>query len=258
MDSIECPICNVKVSKEKIEKHVDNCLKFPKEKPATRRASMSPSNLEGFFLKKSKRKRPTSPSQDTKKKQCFDTCHSNNNDNGDTTVIPDSPPPLPSIDTECFEVDANRNSLPAPPPLPHPVSSFQNTLLKWSKKNGTSSSSSLSSEEKLEIVANKTNKENNSVNEFKNTQMEQQLIKTIKENEIKKKSDSAQPQSKKQQHIQLGKTPLADQMRPTDFDHYFGQEAVSSSKVLRDLFYNKIIPSLLLWGPPGCGKVYDL
>ena len=257
MDCIECPICNTKVSKEKIEKHVDNCLKYPKEKPATRRASMSPSaNLENYFTKKkSKRKRPSTSEEDTMKKQCVDNSVSNNDNNDDdttvipdddTTVIPDSPPPpLPSIDTECFKVDLDKISIPLPS-----EGSFQNTLFKWSKMNGSTSASS-SSEEKPA----KTNKKNQTSG-LKTPQTQQLIKMNSKEDRIKEKTGSAQPQRKKQkQKIQLGKTPLADQMRPTDFDHYFGQEAVSSSKVLRDLFCNKIIPSLLLWGPPGCGKV---
>ena len=65
-----------------------------------------------------------------------------------------------------------------------------------------------------------------------------------KEDKIKEKTGSAQPQRKKQkQKIQLGKTPLADQMRPTDFDHYFGQEAVSSSKVLPVSYTHLTLPT---------------
>lgn len=252
MDSIECPICNTKVSKEKIEKHVDNCLKYSKEKPATRRASMSPSNLEGFFLKKSKRKRPTSPTEDATKKQCVDNCVNNNNHDSDTTVIPDSPPPpLPSIDTESCEVDAVKIS--SPPSSQPSKGSFQNTLFKWSKMSGATSSSSSAEEKQGIIVVDKMKEENKSISEL-NIQLQtatQELMKMTKKDKNKGKA----AQHKSQQKIQLGKTPLANQMRPTDFDHYFGQEAVSSSKVLRDLFCNKIIPSLLLWGPPGCGKV---
>lgn len=242
MDLIECPVCNTKVSKEKIEKHVDNCLKYPKEKPTTRRASTSPSNLGSFFSKKSKRKRPSSP-KDTMKKLCVDNCASSNNNDDDTTVISDSPP-FPLVDTECSKVDPDKISIPSPPS--HPEGSFQNTLFKWSKINGASSSIS---EKKLGSVANET-KANAIINGFKNTKIEM-----TKEDKIKEKVDHTQAQHKKQKNIQLGKTPLADQMRPTNFDNYFGQDAVSSSKVLRDLFYNKIIPSLLFWGPPGCGKV---
>lgn len=51
--------------------------------------------------------------------------------------------------------------------------------------------------------------------------------------------------------------PLAEQMRPTDLANYFGQEHVLGlHKVLRTLLEKKDIPSMILWGPPGCGKVY--
>jgi putative ATPase len=47
-------------------------------------------------------------------------------------------------------------------------------------------------------------------------------------------------------------TPLAERMRPRSLDEVVGQqEAVS---VLRDLMGKTALPSLILWGPPGCGK----
>jgi putative ATPase len=50
--------------------------------------------------------------------------------------------------------------------------------------------------------------------------------------------------------------PLAEQMRPSDLTHYFGQEHVlGQDKVLRTLLEKRDIPSMILWGPPGCGKV---
>ncbi|XP_069698512.1 ATPase WRNIP1-like isoform X2 [Periplaneta americana] len=49
--------------------------------------------------------------------------------------------------------------------------------------------------------------------------------------------------------------PLAEQMRPSDLACYFGQEHVlGQNKVLRSLLEKKDIPSMVLWGPPGCGK----
>lgn len=44
-------------------------------------------------------------------------------------------------------------------------------------------------------------------------------------------------------------------MRPSDLACYFGQEHVlGQNKVLRSLLEKKDIPSMVLWGPPGCGK----
>ncbi len=48
--------------------------------------------------------------------------------------------------------------------------------------------------------------------------------------------------------------PLAEIMRPQNFADYFGQQTLSSGSVLRNLLDNNNIPSMILWGPPGCGK----
>ena len=50
--------------------------------------------------------------------------------------------------------------------------------------------------------------------------------------------------------------PLAERMRPLTMSDYIGQEqAVGHNKLLRTLFETNRIPSMILWGPPGCGKV---
>jgi len=49
--------------------------------------------------------------------------------------------------------------------------------------------------------------------------------------------------------------PLADRLRPRDFDGFFGQEElVGEGRLLRRLIEGDRIPSLIFWGPPGCGK----
>lgn len=49
--------------------------------------------------------------------------------------------------------------------------------------------------------------------------------------------------------------PLAERMRPDSLDHYIGQEhLVGKGAVLRKAIDAGIIPSLILWGPPGVGK----
>nr|XP_012320292.1 ATPase WRNIP1 isoform X2 [Aotus nancymaae] len=49
--------------------------------------------------------------------------------------------------------------------------------------------------------------------------------------------------------------PLADKMRPDTLQDYFGQSrAVGQETLLRSLLETNEIPSLILWGPPGCGK----
>jgi putative ATPase len=50
-------------------------------------------------------------------------------------------------------------------------------------------------------------------------------------------------------------TPLADRMRPSNLDEVVGQaELLGPRGPLRRLIESDTLPSLLLWGPPGCGK----
>ncbi|XP_040519870.1 ATPase WRNIP1 isoform X2 [Gallus gallus] len=49
--------------------------------------------------------------------------------------------------------------------------------------------------------------------------------------------------------------PLADRLRPDTLRDYVGQERVlGAHTLLRSLLESHEIPSLILWGPPGCGK----
>src|SRR5690349_22551617 len=49
--------------------------------------------------------------------------------------------------------------------------------------------------------------------------------------------------------------PLAERMRPRTLDEFIGQEKLlGPGKPLRQQIENDQITSMLLWGPPGCGK----
>ena len=49
--------------------------------------------------------------------------------------------------------------------------------------------------------------------------------------------------------------PLAERMRPTNLDNYIGQKhIVGEGAILRNAIESNILPSLILWGPPGVGK----
>ncbi|XP_037133084.1 ATPase WRNIP1 isoform X1 [Syngnathus acus] len=49
--------------------------------------------------------------------------------------------------------------------------------------------------------------------------------------------------------------PLAEILRPNSMEEYFGQsKVVGEQTLLRSLLDCQEIPSLILWGPPGCGK----
>lgn len=49
--------------------------------------------------------------------------------------------------------------------------------------------------------------------------------------------------------------PLAERMRPVSLDEFIGQdEAVGKNSVLRREIDHDMLSSMILWGPPGCGK----
>ncbi|MBN1959800.1 MAG: replication-associated recombination protein A [Deltaproteobacteria bacterium] len=50
-------------------------------------------------------------------------------------------------------------------------------------------------------------------------------------------------------------SPLAERLRPNSIDEIVGQERlIGSGRALRRLLERQELPSLILWGPPGCGK----
>ena len=51
------------------------------------------------------------------------------------------------------------------------------------------------------------------------------------------------------------KQPLAERMRPTRLENYMGQlDAVGEGKLVRQAIEQDKLFSMILWGPPGCGK----
>ncbi len=49
--------------------------------------------------------------------------------------------------------------------------------------------------------------------------------------------------------------PLAERVRPTHLDHYIGQEhIIGKESALRKAIEQNLLPSIILWGPPGVGK----
>ena len=54
---------------------------------------------------------------------------------------------------------------------------------------------------------------------------------------------------------QLAEAPLATRMRPNSLQTFVGQEhIISKGRVLRRAIEADRIPSVIMWGPPGCGK----
>ncbi len=49
--------------------------------------------------------------------------------------------------------------------------------------------------------------------------------------------------------------PLAERLRPATLDEFVGQDhLLGEGKILHSLLSRGTLPSLILWGPPGCGK----
>lgn len=60
-------------------------------------------------------------------------------------------------------------------------------------------------------------------------------------------------------NIVKNSAPLAERMRPTSLADYVGQSHVLGEQSLLLQLLNKgEIPNIILWGPPGCGKVHHL
>src|SRR5215218_9816961 len=49
--------------------------------------------------------------------------------------------------------------------------------------------------------------------------------------------------------------PLAERIRPHNLDQYIGQQhIIGQGKALRTAISQNLLPSIILWGPPGVGK----
>ncbi|XP_075069084.1 ATPase WRNIP1 [Mixophyes fleayi] len=72
----------------------------------------------------------------------------------------------------------------------------------------------------------------------------------------KSQHETTQDQQKEKSLAErLDGKPLADKMRPCTLQDYMGQNKVlGESTMLRNLLQANDIPSIILWGPPGCGK----
>lgn len=77
----------------------------------------------------------------------------------------------------------------------------------------------------------------------------------VSDSGTRKRSDEAEALN---QRLLNSDKPLAEKMRPSTLEDYFGQNKVlGEHTLLRALLQSQEVPSLILWGPPGCGKVSD-
>lgn len=55
-----------------------------------------------------------------------------------------------------------------------------------------------------------------------------------------------------------GSIPLAEKMRPDSIDDYVGQDhIIGKNTILRQVLDKNEVPSMILWGPPGCGSKFS-
>jgi len=67
--------------------------------------------------------------------------------------------------------------------------------------------------------------------------------------------DMFEKQDQQDQEQQLQNAPLATRMRPNSLHTFVGQEhIIGKGRVLRRAIEADRIPSMIFWGPPGCGK----
>ncbi|MBP8971329.1 AAA family ATPase, partial [Myxococcota bacterium] len=67
--------------------------------------------------------------------------------------------------------------------------------------------------------------------------------------------EGAKASSKSTHGAASANQPLAERLRPTTLDELQGQvDAIGPGSFLRKAIEADEIPSLILWGPPGCGK----
>src|SRR4030065_1017717 len=60
---------------------------------------------------------------------------------------------------------------------------------------------------------------------------------------------------KQAEQQQMQQAPLATRMRPNNLNAFVGQEhIIGKGRVLRRAIESDRIPSMIFWGPPGCGK----
>lgn len=83
--------------------------------------------------------------------------------------------------------------------------------------------------------------------------------KDVSGNKWKIKDDekpSSKTKTEDKRPVLANNIPLAERMRPDSLDNYIGQAHImNKNATLRQVIDKHEIPSMILWGPPGCGKV---
>jgi len=59
----------------------------------------------------------------------------------------------------------------------------------------------------------------------------------------------------KKQTEPFSEKPLAELLRPQSLDEVIGQtHLVGENGIVRKMLASSFVPSMIFWGPPGCGK----
>lgn len=221
----KCPICGKQVTPLSIlTQHVEECL-LRSNKMSTRAKNSSPKNIDhasdSFFSplssKKSLKKTQKSPQNDPKRPACFLA--------GKSDV---SPP------EKKLRLDEPK----------HEASAFFQPFKDNVKKDKQSIQTSADNSKEAKKMAETKHVEKSPSNPVKPVSL---LGKPAS-------LDAIIPKGKTSKKGLF--TPLAEQMRPCGLDDYVGQsKVVGENCLLRSLLEDNEVPSMILWGPPGCGKV---
>lgn len=80
-------------------------------------------------------------------------------------------------------------------------------------------------------------------------------INQAKKQKVEEKNEDKVVKVEKSETPLVDNKPLAEKMRPTDFEDYVGQQnAIGEKSIIRNLLNNNTVTSSIFWGPPGCGK----
>ncbi|XP_045457782.1 ATPase WRNIP1-like [Melitaea cinxia] len=122
---------------------------------------------------------------------------------------------------------------------------FLNTLPEKSPKRGGSHLEENTQQKKIKLlpgVLSSTSQPKTSATQAKLSQTHTLTSKVTSPEQTKSSNDT--------KHI-----PLAEAMRPNVLDDIVGQtESFGVGSMIHSMLMKKIIPNMILWGPPGCGK----
>ena len=246
VQKVECPVCARLFKTSQINSHVNNCLNSTENNDRPKRNNSDTEDRTGSDCQPSKKQKT----------------------GGDQGRPHESSPP--SVAPHGGRSTAGGASLSKAwsfmksPPAGHKNSNTPSSTIS-NASNGTNSNDNTNSEmikDEISAMRNNSNiagKKQSSFfvkklpNEDKNVRQEL-FVKKVPEmantnpNPVKMGNRSSQ-----QKNVNV---PLPERLRPKTFTDYIGQnKVIGKNKLLRTLLESDRVPSMILWGPPGCGKV---